>query len=96
MARSMLLSQTVQAAVPTGPQAPEEVRVMVTRALNFGWFIALAACFAMAIWGAGSLAYSSKRQNFGGVNDGKRTVALALGGAALLSLLRGLFSFFGV
>lgn len=96
MARWMLTVQPLQAAVPTGPEAPVEVRVMVTRALNFGWFIALAACFAMAIWGAGSLAYSSKRQNFGGVNDGKRTVALALGGAALLSLLRGLFSFFGV
>lgn len=88
-----LLAQT---PTPTGPEAPPEVQAMVTRALNFGWFAALACCFGMAIWGAGSLAYASKKQNFGGVNDGKRTIALALGGAALLSLLRGLFSFFGV
>lgn len=86
----------VQSPAPTGPEAPADVEAMVTRALNFGWFIALACCFGMAIWGAGSLAYASKKQNFGGVNDGKRVVALSLGGAALLSLLRGLFAFFGV
>ena len=50
----------------------------------------------MAIWGCGSVAYASKKQNFGGVNDGKKTIALSLGGAATLSMLRGLFAFFGV
>lgn len=81
---------------PTAPDAPPEVMLMVTRALNFGWFIALACCFGMAIWGFGSFAYASKKQNFGGVNDGKKTVVLSLAGAAGLTLIRGLFAWFGV
>ena len=89
---AMLVGQVA----PTGPEAPPEVQAMVTKGLNFAWFIALACCFGMAIWGFGSLAYASKKQNFGGVNDGKKTVVLAIGGAAGLTLLRGLFAFFGV
>ena len=85
-----------QVAEPTGPEAPAELQTLITRGLNFGWFIALACCFGMAIWGCGSVAYASKKQNFGGVNDGKKTIALSLGGAATLSMLRGLFAFFGV
>jgi hypothetical protein len=80
---------------PTGPEAPEEVAMRVVQVLNFAWFAALACCFLMAIWGAGSLAYASKKQHFGGVNEGKKLVALAIGGAVLLTMLRGLFRFFG-
>lgn len=80
----------------TGPEAPAELQALVTKALNFGWFLVLSAAFAMALWGLGSMAYASKKQQFGGVNEGKKTLAYALAGAAGMTVLRALFSFFGV
>lgn len=93
----MHLNRFIQQVLPepTGPDAPPEVLMRVTQVLNFAWFAALACCFLMAIWGSGSLAYASKKQSFGGVNEGKKLVALSIGGAVLLTMLRGMFSWFG-
>lgn len=79
--------------LPTGPEAPAEVSAAVTKALNFGWFIASACCVGMMVWGFGSFAYASKKQNFGGVNDGKKTVVLSLTGLMGLGLIRALVAF---
>lgn len=81
---------------PTGPQAPAEVIDKVTLGLNFAWFVVLAAAFFMATWGLGSMAYAKKKQNFDNVNAGTVVVGYALGGAAGMTVLRGLFAFFGV
>lgn len=80
----------------TGPEAPTAVEALVTKGLNFGLFIALAVCFAGALYGVGSMWYAKKKQNFGGVNEGQATLGWALGGAAATTVLRGLFAFFGV
>lgn len=85
-----------QAPGPTGPAAPAEVQSLVTQGLNFVLFAVLAVAFAMALWGAGSMAYAKKKQNFGGVNDGQQTLVLAIGGAALTTVIRGVFTFFGI
>ena len=81
---------------PTGPEAPLELSALVTKWLNFGWFAVLAVAFAMAMWGLASLAYASKKNQFGGVNEGKKTLALALAGASGMTVLRAVFTFFGI
>ena len=81
---------------PTGPDAPTEVRDMVTLALNFALFVGLAICFAMAIWGLGSMAYAKKKNNFSAVNEGQHTAFLAVAGAAGTTVLRSVFAFFGL
>ena len=81
---------------PTGPEAPADVMALVTRSLNFGLFLVLAVCFAGALYGLGSMWYAKKKQNFGGVNEGQATLGWALGAAAGTTVLRGLFSFFGI
>ena len=81
---------------PTGPAAPAEVDAKVTLALNFGWYSVLAVCFGMALWGCATLAVATKRQSFSGVNEGKKTLFFSIAGAAAVSVLRGLFVFFGV
>ena len=64
--------------------------------MNLALFVVLAVCSGMALWGLGSMAYAKKKQNFGGVNDGQQTLALALIGAAGTTVVRGVFLFFGV
>lgn len=86
----------LQVPGPTGPEAPADVMALVNRGLNFAWFIVLAVSFVMAMWGLGSMASSSKKQNFGGVNEGKKTLGYAIGGAAGMTVLRSIFAFFGV
>jgi hypothetical protein len=81
---------------PTGPQAPPELEALVTKALNLGWFSVLTVSLAMAMWGLASMAYASKHQQFGGVNQGQKTLVWALIGGAGMTVLRGVFSFFGV
>lgn len=81
---------------PTGPAAPAALVALANKALNFGWWAVLVCCFAMALWGFGSLAYASKKQQFGGVNEGKKLIVMALSGAAGVTVLRALFTFFGV
>lgn len=85
-----------QVPEPTGPDAPAEVVALVTKGLNFIWFAVLAGAFATASWGLGSLAWAAKRQQFGGVNEGKQLVALSLIGAAGMTILRSVFVFFGI
>ena len=65
-------------------------------ATNFGLFVVLAVCFAGALYGLGSMWYAKKKQNFGGVNEGQATLGWALGAAAGTTVLRGLFTFFGI
>ena len=81
---------------PTGPDAPAEVVALVTKGLNFIWFAVLAGAFATASWGLGTLAWAAKKQQFGGVNEGKQLVALSLIGAAGMTVLRSVFLFFGI
>ena len=85
-----------QVPEPTGPDAPAEVVALVTKGLNFIWFAVLAGAFATASWGLGSLAWAAKKQQFGGVNEGKQLVALSLIGAAGMTVLRSVFIFFGI
>jgi len=97
----MTLVEAVVAVVqqvpnPTGPDAPPEVVALVTRGLNFIWFAVLAGAFATATWGLGTLAWAAKKQQFGGVNEGKQLVALSLMGAAGMTVLRSVFLFFGI
>ena len=97
----MTLMQTTdlflqQVPEPTGPDAPAEVVALVTTGLNFIWFAVLAGAFATASWGLGSLAWAAKKQQFGGVNEGKQLVALSLIGAAGMTVLRSVFIFFGI
>jgi hypothetical protein len=96
----MLMSRVgvllAQAPAPTGPDAPADVEALVTKGLNLALFVVLAVSFGMALWGAGSMAYAKKKQNFGGVNDGQQTLVLAIGGAALTTVIRGVFGFFGL
>jgi hypothetical protein len=42
------------------------------------------------------MAVASRRQNFGGVNDGQRTLLYSLAAAAGMTVLRSVFLFFGV
>lgn len=85
-----------QVPEPTGPDAPADVVALVTKGLNFIWFAVLAGAFATASWGLGSLAWAAKKQQFGGVNEGKQLVALSLVGAAGMTVLRSVFIFFGI
>jgi|GEM_PF-2897039 len=89
----LLMQQIPQ---PTGPDAPAAVVALVTKGLNFIWFAVLAGSFATASWGLGSLAWAAKKQQFGGVNEGKQLVALSLIGAAGMTVLRSVFVFFGI
>ena len=81
---------------PTGVEAPADVMALVTKSLNFGLFIVLGVCFSGALYGLGSMWYAKKKQNFGGVNEGQAVLGWALGSAACTTVLRGLFTFFGV
>jgi hypothetical protein len=85
-----------QVPEPTGPDAPADVVELVTKGLNFIWFTVLAGAFATASWGLGSLAWAAKKQQFGGVNEGKQLVALSLIGASGMTVLRSVFVFFGI
>jgi hypothetical protein len=85
-----------QVPTPTGPEAPPELTALVTRWLNLGWYAVLVSAFATALWGCASLAYSSKNQQFGGVNAGKKLIFWSFAGASGVSLIRVLFSWFGV
>lgn len=85
-----------QVPTPTGPDAPQEVKDLVTKWLNLGWYCVLVSAFATALWGCGSLAYSSKNQQFGGVNAGKKLIFWSFAGASGVSLIRVLFMWFGV
>jgi hypothetical protein len=85
-----------QVPEPTGPEAPAELMTLVTRGLNFFWFLVLVAAFFTAMWGLGSMASASRKQNFGAVNDGKRVLGYSIAGAAGMTVLRSVFAFFGV
>ena len=81
---------------PTGAAAPPELADKITLGLNLTLFVVLAVCFGMALWGLGSMAWSKKKQNFGGVNEGQSMVVLALAGAAGTTVIRGVFAWLGV
>ena len=68
----------------------------ITLGLNLTLFVVLAVCSGMALWGLGSMAWSKKKQNFGGVNEGQSMLVLALAGAAGTTVIRGVFAWLGV
>src|SRR3954452_13667873 len=80
---------------PTGAAAPPELADKITLGLNLTLFVVLAVCFGMALWGLGSMAWSKKKQNFGGVNEGQSMVVLALAGAAGTTGICGVVGWLG-
>jgi hypothetical protein len=86
----------MQMPEPTGPEAPAELVAKVTLGLNLAWWTVLAVAFFTAMWGLGSMAVASRRQNFGGVNDGQKTLLYSLAAGAGMTVLRSVFLFFGV
>lgn len=90
-----LLTSLVEQIDPSGPEAPAAVMDLVNKWLNLGWYIVLVSAFATALWGLSSLAYASKNQQFGGVNQGKKMILWSFVAASGTTIIKAIFSWFG-
>jgi hypothetical protein len=89
----MMFSWLVTQVDPGVPSIPDPIRGKVQTVINAALGLCLVGCVLSGAYGAASFGWASKRQNFGGVNDGKKQVTWSLAGAAVLGVLIALVNY---